>query len=244
MLVQGQNKRWNPAAAKMREWLREDGGIGEMLAGECRFWIRQNLYTGPDSRQPDAYVDGAFSSTQARVTSWTNLLLRKGYRSSSQRISTTGVTLNSDKLRRGVPRAVTRLWNTQTAHLSLMPERGQDMAGLSVGVAVGPFHGEDGDLRRDAGHLQRFRLGETLEDLTLQDLHPGLIEDDRLQFDAFAQAIANGTDRDWMQETTLGTWVLMEACNESARTHERVDVEAICQEGARLISYRQIAVSS
>ena len=60
MLVQGQNKRWNPAAAKMREWLREDGGIGEMLAGECRFWIRQNLYTGPDSRQPDAYVDGLF----------------------------------------------------------------------------------------------------------------------------------------------------------------------------------------
>ena len=88
------------------------------------------------------------------------------------------------------------------------------------------FHGEDGDLRRDAGHLQLFRLGETLEDLTLQDLHPGLIEDDRLQFDAFAQAIANGTDRDWMQETTLGTWILMEACNESARTHERVDVEA------------------
>ena len=35
-------------------------GIGEMLAGECRFWIRQNLYTGPDSRQPDAYVDGLF----------------------------------------------------------------------------------------------------------------------------------------------------------------------------------------
>ena len=33
MLVQGQNKRWNPAAAKMREWLREEGGIGEMLAG-------------------------------------------------------------------------------------------------------------------------------------------------------------------------------------------------------------------
>ena len=31
-----------------------------MLAGECRFWIRQNLYTGPDSRQPDAYVDGLF----------------------------------------------------------------------------------------------------------------------------------------------------------------------------------------
>ena len=38
ILVQGQNKRWNPAAAKMRDWLREDDGIGEMLGGECRFW--------------------------------------------------------------------------------------------------------------------------------------------------------------------------------------------------------------
>ena len=46
ILVQGQNKRWNPAAAKMRDWLREDDGIGEMLGGECRFWIRQNLFTG------------------------------------------------------------------------------------------------------------------------------------------------------------------------------------------------------
>ena len=91
------------------------------------------------------------------------------------------------------------------------------------------FHGEGGDLRRDAGHLQLYRLGETIADLTLQDLHAGLIEDDRLQFDAFAQAIATGTDRKWMQETTLGTWVLMEACNESARTHERVDVEAFAK---------------
>ena len=88
------------------------------------------------------------------------------------------------------------------------------------------FHGEEGDLRRDAGHLQLFRMGKCLEDLSLQDLHAGLIEDDRIQFDAFAEAIATGTDREWMQETTLGTWVLMEACNESARTHEQVDVEA------------------
>jgi len=46
------------------------------------------------------------------------------------------------------------------------------------------FHGEKGDLRRDGGHLQLFRKGECVEDLNLQDLHPGLIEDDRIQFDA------------------------------------------------------------
>ena len=30
----------------MRDWLREEGGIREMLGGECGFWIRQNLHTG------------------------------------------------------------------------------------------------------------------------------------------------------------------------------------------------------
>ena len=87
------------------------------------------------------------------------------------------------------------------------------------------FHGENGDIRRDAGHLQLFRKGECVEDCQLQDLHPGLIEDDRLQFDTFADALSTGKDREWLQESTLGTWILMEACNTSARTGTRVDVE-------------------
>ena len=86
------------------------------------------------------------------------------------------------------------------------------------------MHGEEGDLIRNGGNLQLYRKGECVEDLTLQDLHPGLIEDDRLQFDAFAKAIEDGTDRDWLQNSTLNTWILMEACNESARTEKRLDV--------------------
>ena len=57
-------------------------------------------------------------------------------------------------------------------------------------------------------------------------------EDDRIQLDAFDDAIIAGKDRDWLQETALDTSVLMEACNESARTRERVDVQAF---RARLI---------
>lgn len=193
MLVQGQNKRWNPAAAKMREWLR-GGGVGEMLAGECRFWIRQNLYTGTDSRQPDAYVDGLFFHA--------------------------GCSHQLDQLvaAKGLPKYVTahihnrrdpalgqiEAWGTAGGNALMEYANGAPFSytGTRAGH-VGPFgwsgswsfHGENGDLRRDAGHLQLFRLGETIEDLTLQDLHAGLIEDDRLQFDAFAQAITKGTDR-------------------------------------------------
>lgn len=228
ILVQGQNKRWNPAAAKMREWLREDGGIGEMLGGECRFWIRQNLFTGPDSRQPDAYVDGLYFHA--------------------------GCSHQLDQLvgAKGLPKYVTaqvhnrrdpalgqiEAWGTAGGNALMEYDNGAPFtyAGTRAGHmgAYGwsgswTFHGEEGDLRRDGGHLQLFRTGQEIENLTLQDLHGGLIEDDRLQFDAFAEAISTGKNREWIQDSTLGTWILMEACNESARTHERVDVEAFAQ---------------
>lgn len=225
MLVQGQNKRWNPAAAKMREWLREEGGIGEMLAGECRFWIRQNLFTGPDSRQPDAYVDGLFfhAGTSHQLD---QLVAAKGLPKY--------VTAHIHN-RRDPALGQIEAWGTAGGNALMEYANGASFSYAGTRAAhASPFgwsghwtfHGENGDLRRDAGHLQLFRTGACVEDVTLQDLHAGLIEDDRLQFDAFADAITNGTDREWMQETTLGTWVLMEACNESARTHARVDVEA------------------
>lgn len=225
MLVQGQNKRWNPAAAKMREWLREEGGIGEMLAGECRFWIRQNLFTGPDSRQPDAYVDGLFfhAGTSHQLD---QLVAAKGLPKY--------VTAHIHN-RRDQELGQIEAWGTAGGNALMEYANGAPFsyAGTRAGHASPfgwsghwTFHGENGDLRRDAGNLQLFRTGTCVEDLTLQDLHAGLIEDDRLQFDAFAEAIVNGTEREWMQETTLGTWVLMEACNESARTRARVDVEA------------------
>lgn len=226
MLVQGQNKRWNPAAAKMREWIREEHGIGEMLGGECRFWIRQNLHTGPDSRQPDAFVEGLFfhAGTSHQLD---QLVGAKGlpkyvtarvHNRQEESLGQTGVwgTAGGQALLEYDNGACVSYTGTRAAHTNPFGWSGS-----------WTFHGVNGDIRRDAGHLQLFRDGECPEDLTLQDLHAGLIEDDRLQFDAFAEAIATGTDRDWIQKTTLGTWITMEACNESARTHERVDVEAI-----------------
>ena len=225
MLVQGQNKRWNPAAAKMREWLREGQGIGEMLGGECRFWIRQNLWTGPDSRQPDAFIEGLFfhAGTSHQLDQlvgakeFPKYVTARVHRRQDPDLGQTGVwgTAGGQALWEYANGATFCYTGTRAAHASPFGWSGH-----------WTFHGEQGDLRRDAGHLQLFRKGEFVEDLHLQDLHPGLIEDDRIQFDAFADAISTGKDRDWLQRTTLGTWVIMEACNESARTHEQVDVEA------------------
>ncbi|MBM3217005.1 Gfo/Idh/MocA family oxidoreductase [Candidatus Poribacteria bacterium] len=225
MLVQGQNKRWNPAAAKMREWLREENGIGEMIGGECRFWIRQNLWTGKDTRQPDAFVEGLYFHAGASHQ-LDQLVAAKGLPAY--------VTARVHK-REDVELGQTGVWGTAGGNALMEYANGAcvSYAGTRAGHANPfgwsghwTFQGERGDIRRDAGHLQLFRKDECVEDVQLQDLHAGLIEDDRIQFDALADAITTGKDRDWMGHS-LDTWVLMEALNASARTLERVDVGAL-----------------
>jgi predicted dehydrogenase len=227
MLVQGQNKRWNPAAVQMRDWLREEDGIGEMVGGECRFWIRQDLWTGPESRQPDAFVEGLFfhSGTSHQLD---QLVAAKGL----PKVVTAYVHTRQDQ-----ELGQTGVWGTAGGHALMEYANGAPFTYTGTRAAHGEyldgwsgtwtFHGEQGDLRRDAGHLQLFRKGDCVEDLTLQDLHWGLIEDDRLQFDALADAISTGRDRDWLQTSTLDTWILMESFNESARTRKPVDIDAL-----------------
>ena len=89
------------------------------------------------------------------------------------------------------------------------------------------IHGERGGIRRDGGRLRLYRKGRCVENLTLQDIHTDLVADEVIQLDAFARAIETGEGRDWLHNSTLATWVLMEACNESARTGTRVDVKAL-----------------
>ena len=224
VLVQGQNKRWNPAAAKMREWLREEGGIGEMLGGECRFWLRLDLrYEG----RPDVLTEGLFFHAAASHQ-LDQLVGAKGlpkYATASVHgthdddIGQIGVwgTAGGQAFFEYANRASFCYTGTRAGHAD------EEFIGWS---GHWQFHGDEGDIRRDGGHLRLFRKGKLVEDLQLQDLHPELIEDDRIQFDAFAEAISTGKGRDWLQRTTLATWVLMEACNESARTGKRVDVES------------------
>ncbi|MDA1191846.1 MAG: hypothetical protein O3A46_09225 [Candidatus Poribacteria bacterium] len=225
VLVQGQNKRWNPAASRMRDWLREPHGIGEMIGGECRFWIRQNLWTGPNSRQPDAFVEGLFfhagSSHQldqlVAAKELPRYVTARVHTRTDEELGQTGVwgTAGGQALMEFANGATVSYTGTRASHANPFGWSGS-----------WTFHGEKADIRRDGGHLQLFRKGECVEDVQLQDLHAGLVEDDRIQFDAFADAITDGKDRDWIHESTLSTWVLMESLNVSAREGSRVDVTA------------------
>ena len=225
MLVQSQNMQWNRAATIMRDWLREEEGIGEMLGGECRFWSRQNLHTGENSRQPDAFIEGLYFHAAASHQ-LDQLVAAKGlprhvtacvHQRQDLNLGQTGVwgTAGGQALfeyANGAPFCYT---GTRAAHISI--------ADVSNGFWM--IHGEKGDISRYLGHLQLFRKRRCVQDLQLpyeDRLHMA----DSIQLDTFADTIATGKNRDWLQETTLDTWILMEACNESARTHERVDVQS------------------
>ena len=225
MLVQSQNMRWNPAATQMRDWLREEDGIGEMLGGECRFWIRQNLHVGENSRQPDAFVEGLYFHAGASHQ-LDQLVAAKGlptyvtayvHQRQDPVLGQTGVwgTAGGQALMEYANGAPFCYTGTRAAHVRMLEWSGYWM-----------FHGTKGDIRRDTGHLQLFREGKCVQDVQLQDVYPGLREDDRIQLDTFAESISSGKNRDWLQGTTLDTWILMEACNESARIRERVDVQS------------------
>lgn len=232
MLVQGQNKRWNPAAAKMREWLGEEV-IGEMLGGECRLWVRMRDSTPADDEMFFHFCAGHQLDQLVAAKGLPKYLTAYIQPNKEQ----TGVSGPSGgqilmEYANGAPFCYTA---TRTGHTDGVANGATGLYGWSGAWTI---HGATGDISRTAGypepgHLRLFRRGECVEDLQLQDLHPppkGVSyrhweEDDRLQFEAFAEAISTGKDEDWIQETTLNAWVLMEACHVSVRTRERVDVE-------------------
>ena len=226
MLVQGLNNQWNEAAAKMREWLQSDNGIGEMLGGECLAWGRQNIKTNPP--QPDSTTEGMFFNALA-CHQLSQLVAAKGlpecvtayvHDRIEPELDFRGVwgTAGGQCLFEyygGVPFSYT---GTRAAH-------GNPFGFASRWSGQWTIHGEKGDIRREGGRLYLYRDGALREDYFLKDLEAGLKEDDRIQFSAFYNALTTGKEREWLQQSSLDTWVLMEACNESARRKEKIGIK-------------------
>ena len=225
LLVQGQNKRWNAAAAKMREWLREPDGIGEMLGGECRFSVRLDLRT---EGRFDAVTEGLFFHAAAShqvdqlvaAKGLPDFVTARAHLVRDEEIGQIGVmgTAGGQALMEYANGAVFCYTGSRAGHIN------EPYAGWSGHWEI---HGEKGGIRRDGGRLRLYRKGRCVENLSLQDIHTDLVADEVIQLHAFARAIETGEGRDWLHNSTLATWVLMEACNESARTGARVDVKAM-----------------
>tara|TARA_B100001123_G_C15328124_1_gene1030263 strand:+ start:2336 stop:3415 length:1080 start_codon:yes stop_codon:yes gene_type:complete len=225
MLLQGYNNQWNEAATKMREWLRGEDGIGAMLGGECICWGRQDMKTVP--AQTDITTEGMFFNALA-CHQLSQLVAAKGlpdyvtayvHERKDMKLDFRGVwgTAGGQCLFEypgGVPFSYT---GTRAAH-------GNPFGLASRWSGQWSIHGEKGDIRREGGRLTLYRDGGPREDYYLKDLDGGLIKDDRLQFEAFYEALTTGKDRTWLEECSLDTWIAMEACNESARKCQKIDI--------------------
>ena len=226
MLMQGFNNQWNEAAVKMREWMQVEDGIGEMLGGECVAWGRQNLTSDPP--QTDVTTEGMYFNGLA-CHQLSQLVAAKGlpeqvtayvHRSRVEpELDFRGVWGTSGgqclfEYPGGVPFSYT---GTRAAH-------GNPFGFASRWSGRWTIRGEKGDIRREGGHLTLYRNGGPKEDVYLKDLDSGLLEDDRIQFCAFRNALVTGNQRAQLQESSLDTWILMEACNESARRNTKLDI--------------------
>ena len=64
-----------------------------------------------------------------------------------------------------------------------------------------------------------------VEDNYLKDLDFNLIDDEKKQFDAFYSALMSKNKNKDLQEASIDTWILMEACNESARKNIKISLK-------------------
>ena len=83
---------------------------------------------------------------------------------------------------------------------------------------------QDEEARRDEINAKRKEIIRKIYQLKreLKELEEAGV--DRIQFNVFYDALTTGKDREWLQQSSLETWILMEACNESARRNEKVDL--------------------
>ena len=226
MLLQGFNNQWNEAALKMREWMQNDDGIGKMLGGECLCWGRQSI----KNDKGDAKTEGMYFFTLASHQ-LSQLVAAKGL---PDYVTAYVHSRVDDQLDfRGI-------WGTSGGQCLLEYSGGIPFAYTGTRAGHGnPFgfasrwsgrwtiHGEKGDLRREGGHLTLYKNGGPVEDYYLKDLDANLLEDEQIQFNAFYEALSKGKNKEWLEQSSLDTWILLEACNESARKNEKVSVDKL-----------------
>ena len=65
-----------------------------------------------------------------------------------------------------------------------------------------------------------------VNDLYLKDLDQNLIEDEKYNLRIFSSNYRE-KNKDWLQESSLNTWILMEACNLSSRLKKKISIKEL-----------------
>jgi len=229
--LQGYNNQWNEAAIHMYKTVREQKVIGKILGGQCICWGRQNLKLSPP--HIEVKKTGMFYLTLAchqlsqlvaiqglpeYVTSYVHKKIDKD-------IGQLGVfgTSGGQCIFEYPGKIPFSYSGTRAAH-------GNPYGFASRWSGQWIIHGEKGDLKRDGGRVTIFKNGQVVSDNFLKDLDNNLLKDEEVQFSKFHEMIkfskkkTNSLKK--IHEDSINTWILMEACNESARSNKKISIKS------------------
>jgi len=231
MLLQGFNNQWNEAALKMKDLMTTKDGIGKMIGGQCICWGRQNLKQNPS--HIEVKKQGMFFLALA-CHQLSQLVSIKGlpdyvtsyvHKRQDREIGQTGIFGTSGgqcifEYPGKIPFSYT---GTRAAH-------GNPYGFASRWSGQWIIHGEKGDIKRDGGRVTVYKNGQVVSDNFLKDLDDNLLKDEEIQFLKFHEMIKHSKDKKntfkKIHNDSINTWILMEACNESAKLNKKISLKS------------------
>jgi len=228
--LQGYNNQWNEAAIHMYKSIHEQKAIGKILGGQCICWGRQNLKLTPP--HIEVKKTGMFYLTLAchQLSQLVAMLGLPEYvtsyvhRKVDKDIGQLGVFGTSGgqcifEYPGKIPFTYT---GTRAAH-------GNPFGFASRWSGQWIIHGEKGDLKRDGGRVTIFKNGQVVSDNFLKDLDNNLLKDEEIQFIKFYEMIKFSKNKTnylkKIHDDSINTWILMEACNESAKLNKKISIK-------------------
>ena len=214
----------------MYKTIYEQKAIGKILGGQCICWGRQNLKLSPP--HIEVKKKGMFYLALA-CHQLSQLVMIKGlpeyvtsyvHKRVDKDIGQLGVFGTSGgqcifEYPGKIPFSYT---GTRAAH-------GNPYGFASRWSGQWIIHGEKGDLKRDGGRITIFKNGQVVGDSFLKDLDNNLLLDEEIQFLKFFDMIKFSRSKKnpfkKFYEDSIDTWILMEACNESAKLNKKISVK-------------------
>ena len=223
ILVQGQNNQWNDATIEMKKIINNKNIFGNFKLGSCITWGRQILLS--KNAKADTNNDGSFFHSMAchqlgQLVSILGLPLSVYCKSSIEGDKHIGykkiprTSSGSVILDYGQGRYFTYIGN-RSAH-------GNPKGFAARWSGDWLFNGSNCDLKRSGGRITVYSGGSIKKDSYLQDIDDFQILDDGRQYNNFYKSIIK-KDRS-IEKETLGTWLLMEACNISSRKNKAINI--------------------
>jgi predicted dehydrogenase len=214
----------------MHDIINKDKTIGKILGGQCICWGRQNLKLSPP--HVEVKKSGMFFlalachqlSQLVTIAGLPEYVTSYVHNKKDNDIGQSGVFGTSGgqcvfEYPGKIPFSYT---GTRAAH-------GNPYGFASRWSGQWIIHGEKGDIKRDGGRITVYKKGQVVSDNFLKDLDDNLLRDEEIQFLKFYEMIKfskikkNSFKK--IHEDSINTWVLMEACNESAKLNKKISLK-------------------